>query len=346
MLAIVALLCFADAPVTIQADQITVVLPATLQKSLQYEPAEAIAKHAQVTLAGGTGTAILGQWEFKDKLVFKPKYPFQEAVEYRVLIGQWIDVKVQLPAVQRPATALTAVYPLGDQLPANTLRFYLHSSAPMQEGQGYAHFQLLDGTGQPIPRPFLELDEELWDARSQRFTLLLDPGRVKQELKPREELGPVLEAGKKYTLVIRPTWKDNHSKPLAAEVRKTFTAGPAIETGMDPATWALKLPKAGTTTAIQLDFGRPIDRELKHRLLRIESATGAAIAGEFVETQSDALWQFRPIAPWSAGNYQLIVPDELEDICGNRIGAAFDARLGAIGARARKAATRVPFTLP
>ena len=50
--------------------------------------------------------------------------------------------------------------------------------------------------------PFLELDEELWSPDGTRFTLIFDPGRIKRGLKPREEVGPVLEAGKSYSLVI------------------------------------------------------------------------------------------------------------------------------------------------
>ena len=46
--------------------------------------------------------------------------------------------------------------------------------------------------------PFLELDEELWSPDGTRFTLVFDPGRIKRGLKPREEAGPILEAGKSY----------------------------------------------------------------------------------------------------------------------------------------------------
>ena len=74
----------------------------------------------------------------------------------------------------------------------------------MSRGEAYRHIRLLDATGKPVAAPFLELDEELWSDDGKRFTLLFDPGRIKRGLKPREELGPVLEAGKSYELVDRP----------------------------------------------------------------------------------------------------------------------------------------------
>ena len=56
--------------------------------------------------------------------------------------------------------------------------------------------------------PFLELDEELWSPDGDSLHLVFDPGRIKRGLKPREEVGPVLEAGKSYSLVIDREWVD------------------------------------------------------------------------------------------------------------------------------------------
>ena len=92
----------------------------------------------------------------------------------------------------------------------------------MSRGEAYRHIRLLDGAGKPVDTPFLELDEELWLRDGTRFTLLFDPGRIKRGLKPREELGPVLEAGKSYQLVIDRDWLDAEGNPLKTEFRKTL----------------------------------------------------------------------------------------------------------------------------
>jgi hypothetical protein len=41
----------------------------------------------------------------------------------------------------------------------------------------------------------------------------------------------------------------------------------------------------------------------------------------------------------------LVIDDVLEDACGNRIGAAFDAVLGQVGARQAKEPTLIPFKI-
>ncbi len=113
-------------------------------------------------------------------------------------------------------------------LPENLLRFYIHFSAPMSRGEAYHRIKLLDATGKPVADPFLELGEELWSNDGTRFTLLFDPGRIKRGLKPREEVGPVLEAGKSYCLVIDRDWPDATGKSApdrVSQVVSGWTAG-------------------------------------------------------------------------------------------------------------------------
>ena len=118
-------------------------------------------------------------------------------------------------------------------MPENLLKFYLHFSAPMSRGEAYRRIHLLDADGNEVADPFLELGEELWDRDMRRFTLLFDPGRIKRGLKPREEVGPVLEEGKQYTLVVDRDWLDATGYPLAAKMRKTFRALAPDEAPLD-----------------------------------------------------------------------------------------------------------------
>ena len=130
-------------------------------------------------------------------------------------------------------------FPDAGQLPENLLKFYIHFSAPMSQGRVYQHFKLLDEKDKPIAWPWLELDEELWNPDGTRFTLFFDPGRIKQGLKPREDLGPALEKGKKYTLMIDAGWTDAANRPLKASYRKTFTVGEPVEKCPAMETWKL-----------------------------------------------------------------------------------------------------------
>ena len=74
----------------------------------------------------------------------------------------------------------------------------------MSFGDAYRHIRLLDEAGREVPRAFLQTAHELWDARRQRFTLILDPGRIKRGLRSNVEVGAPLREGGRYRLVDRP----------------------------------------------------------------------------------------------------------------------------------------------
>jgi Bacterial Ig-like domain len=280
--------------------------------------------------------ALLGHWRVEgDKLRFEPRFPLQQGLSYRVsfllsgLTGpaandmpMSVTVSIPKPPAQ-PATVVSAVYPSSDRLPENQLKFYIHFSAPMARGGIYEHIRLLNDNGKPVFQPFLEVDEELWDATGKRITLLVDPGRIKHGLKPREEFGPVLENGKHYTLVIKTTWNDAAGEPLKAEFRKTFTAGPAEETPPDPKTWKLTPPAAGKD-AVTLRFPKPMDHALLHRAIVVRDAGGAEVDGDGSVSDEERTWQFRPTKNWPAGNYRVEVDTILEDRAGNGVGRPFE----------------------
>jgi len=68
---------------------------------------------------------------------------------------------------------------------------------------------LRDSAGKTVELPFLEIDEELWNPQMTRLTLFIDPGRIKRGVQPLEEIGPVLENGKHYALIIDAAWQDS-----------------------------------------------------------------------------------------------------------------------------------------
>src|SRR5262249_51585849 len=157
---------------------------------------------------------VLGAYRVEGAVVrFEPRFPLVPGGAYRAVLdpsqvpgrkdGKPVEVKLSLPKpAPKPPTVVTTVYPTADRLPENALRFYLQFSAPMRHGDIYRFITLLDAGGKPVESPFLEIDQELWDPEGKRLTLFIDPGRIKRGLKPREDLGPVLEEGKRYTLVI------------------------------------------------------------------------------------------------------------------------------------------------
>ena len=183
---------------------------------------------------------------------------------------------------------------------------------------------LLDEKGKSIESPFLELDEELWTPDGKRFTLLFHPGRVKRGLRPREELGPILEEGKRYTLVVDAGWPDEDGNRLKAEFRKSFRAGKPDDEQLDPKKWKMRAPAAGKTAPLLVDFPKPLDHALLQRMLWIVDADGRKVAGTVRVGREETLWGFQPEKAWSAGSYRLMINTALEDPAGNNVASPFE----------------------
>jgi hypothetical protein len=300
---------------------------------------------AAVRIGGGTPqeiaqrTPMLGSWRVADKrLVFEPRFPFLPGTSLHVTVDRILLANplsrqsdprfFELQTAKRdltPVTRIDQIYPTRKQLPENQLRFYISFSQPMMRGEAYEHIKLLDAKGKPLEEVFLELGEELWDPDLKRFTLLFHPGRVKQGLKPREELGPILEAGKSYTLVVSGKWKDAEGRELVQkEFRKSFTAGPADDEPIDPKKWKLIAPRAGTRSAFEAHFGESLDHGLLNRVVWIVDAHDKRVPGTIEIAEEETVWKFVPEKAWKAGKYRLVAETILEDLAANQIGRPFE----------------------
>jgi hypothetical protein len=298
---------------------------------------------------------LWGTYSVSGKVIrFEPRFPPTAGIRYRAVFdGAKLRsaAKALSPAVsiiepkesespltadyfrEKAATAgtkITAVYPTGEQLPENLLRFYIHFSAAMSRGEAYRHLNLIDvATGKPVHAPFLELEEELWSPDGRRFTLLIDPGRIKRGLKPREMFGPVLEAGKAYRFAIDRGWTDAEGNALVSEFSRTFRAGPSDESMPDPKKWKIGSPAAGGREALEVRFGEKLDSALAQRLIGVVDSEGQAVPGRASVAEGETRWRFVPDAPWRPGSYRLAIGTELEDVSGNSVAAAFEVDLTA-----------------
>jgi hypothetical protein len=240
-----------------------------------------------------------------------------------VLLGAGVLAPAEAPG----PSVVSAIYPSRATLPENLLKFYIYFSAPMSRGEAYQRIHLLNEKGKEVESPFLELPQELWDDRQTRFTLLLDPGRIKRELLPRELVGPALENGKKYTLVIDRTWLDADNKPLKESHRKAFTVGPPDEKVPDIKSWKLTPPSAGSLDPLIVDFPEPLDHAMLHRVLQIMDSRTKPLEGTIAVSREETRWEFKPKAVWQAGAYHLDVDSDLEDLAGNSLKKPFEVDL-------------------
>ena len=282
---------------------------------------------------------VLGSHAIGDDgvLRFNPMFPFDPGRPYSVrfdptrLPGReaaGIDPVVAVVALPKPAvepsTVVDRVFPSGDRLPENQLKFYLHFSAPMSHVDGLEYLSLRDGRGRTVEEVFLPLGTEFWDRDHLRYTVFFDPGRVKQGLQLNERLGRPLQEGETYTLVVDPTWPDAEGNPLQAPFEKRFSVGPADTTPLDTASWRLRVPAAGSTQRLVVSIPEPLDHALMRRAIGVEDEAGRRVDGEVEVGNWETRWTLTPSQPWVGGAYSLVVLSILEDLAGNKIGTPFE----------------------
>ncbi len=265
-----------------------------------------------------------------DMLLFRPRFGLEPGLRYRAvysepkLVAPLIEVFGIDAAPAWPATVVERIDPSADALPENLLKLYLNFSAPMSRGEAYRRIRLLDDSGRKVELPFLEIDQELWDRESRRLTLLFDPGRVKRDLLPHDEVGTPLRAGATYTLVIDREWPDAHGNALARETRKPFRVGPPDHDPPKTSAWRLAPPKSGTRDPLSVTFPEPLDRALLEHVLEVFDASGARVHGATSIDANETRWRLTPRDPWKAGDYTLRVATILEDLAGNSLLRPFE----------------------
>lgn len=280
---------------------------------------------------------VAGEWSVRGgALKFEPLFPLAPGGKYRAFLDPGAIPGANLKADKfslplsipkpppGPRVRILHVYPSANHLPENALRLYVHFSGPVTRGDVYKWFRLVRDDGKTVVRPFVELDEELWSSDGLRLTLLFDPGRVKQGLVPREELGPILEEGRRYTFTIDGDWPDSEGRPLLCGFKKTFTATAPDDDPVWPDQWKLVAPRAGSEAPLLVRLAKPLDRALLGRMLWVVDAKGNRAEGTLTVGGGERVVSFAPRRPWARGDYKLVIDDELEDVCGNRVGVPFE----------------------
>jgi hypothetical protein len=285
----------------------------------------------EVFVEGPAGTpALLGTLRREgEALLFIPRFELQPGLRYRAVYTEpggpsatsFLEVAKAPPA---PLTEVLRIDPSPETLPENLLKFYLHFSAPMTRGEAYRRVHLLDERGEAVDMPFLEIEQELWDRDLRRLTLLFDPGRVKRELLPNQEVGSPLREGSRYTLAVDRGWPDARGNPLAREARKPFRVGPPDHTPPRTSDWRLDLPRPGSLEPLVATFPEPLDRALLESVVEVRDSGGTPVAGTALVESGDTRWRFTPRDPWRAGAYVLRAAMILEDLAGNSLGRRFE----------------------
>ncbi|QOV88014.1 hypothetical protein [Humisphaera borealis] len=285
---------------------------------------------------GEPGPAVFGTVQRTgETIAFQPEFHLSPGGRYRATLTiagkPPISIDYTAPAApdEKPAT-VERVYPTSDKLPANLLKFYVYFSQPMRQSDKiFDRMHILNEKGQAVHDPWRRFQQ--WSEDGKRLTLWIHPGRVKQGVNLREEFGPVLMPGQKFTLKLEATLEDLSGKPMAAAFEKTFTATAEDRERIAVEAWQLTAIRAGSRDPLKVTFPKPLDHALLSRLLTVGDAAGRAIDGKVDVGEGESSWAFTPASPWNGEGYQLVADELLEDLAGNTPVRVFDAEMGKAG---------------
>src|SRR5262245_44179912 len=215
--------------------------------------------------------------------------------------------RVTVPAevITDPPTTVSTVYPSAAEVPANLLRMYVEFSAPMGSRDGQDYVAMLDGQGRSMEDAVLPLDTGLWNPERTRFTVLFDPGRVQRGLLPNRRAGRPLHPGQTFAIAVKRDWPDGHARPLAADFRREYRVGPAIERPLVPADWRITAPASGSRDPLAVEFPWALDRGLLQRTLSV-AIGDTAVDGAVRIEDGERRWTFTPSRPWQARAHDLV----------------------------------------
>lgn len=250
----------------------------------------------------------------------------------------------EIPGDGGPAPEVVSLQPGRTNWPENLLRVYLHFSRPMARGEAIGRISIKDETGRVLVQPFLELDQELWSRDGRRLTLLFDPGRVKNGLKPREEDGAILQRGHQYTVSIAAGWPDERGVPTAMPFEMQVTVGSADLVPVQPRNWKIKAPGAKSLDALEIEFDEPVDTGMAVRLIGVLESGECPLDGESTISADGMKFQFKPRVKWSPGLHFIEVNPALEDPSGNQVGRPFERDMKADRESIMKSARPVRLT--
>lgn len=297
------------------------------------KPLTKLEKDFELYILGETGelrpdqTAISGSYKADDgKLIFQPAFPFLEGKTYRAHFQLGKDLITRdfyIRNNNRPRVEVSEVYPSAAELPLNVLKFYIQFTDSMSRGFAYDNIHFVAADGDTLEDVYLELEEELWSPDMKRFTLLLDPGRIKRGLKSLEDLGYVFEHGKRYSLIVNKNWHDAYDMPMTNGFEKQFKTAGLWETYRGSLSLGT-IPKAGTNSPVSLKSSYPNDYALLQRVIRVVDKKGNEIDGTIEIKKNETLWKFTPVRPWASENYQVKIESILEDVTGNNMTNPFD----------------------
>ena len=286
-------------------------------------------------------------------LTFTPDYPYISEQTYTVLTGRYtpgVSMRSQqheFSLSQHESTdtpTVTAIYPSGDTIPENTLRFHIHFSHPMEPHRSTEFIHLMDADGHIDDKAFMSFKQELWSEDRTRLTLLMDPGRIKRGVAQNIALGPSLREGSQFSLIISDGWRRANSDESIPAFRKEYVITNAIRTQPTTAAWDIQPIRSATFDPIVMSFDRPFDHASALRSIHVLDAMGRTVHGSVSLSEHEKKWQFEPLQTWQSTPVQIVIDPLIEDVAGNNFNESLDHNIDVNRQRNDQNAIRLTLT--
>lgn len=290
----------------------------------------------------GAQRNISGKYEIGDSTVtFVPAFPFAQGVDYEAIFysaelalnpnevylprmnASTLELKFKLEKPASDPPKVVNIFPTANELPENLLRFHIEFSSSMTQGEVIRRVHLVDEEGKEVEKALLVLDEELWDEDMRLVTVLLDPGRIKRGLRANLEMKAPLIAGKKYSLVVDPGWRNSEGEVTASQAVKTFSCYAADRERPVTSVWRLVAP-ATAVDPLVIEAEETYDAVSLQNALVVTDALGNRVNGKITASERESVIYFTPDRPWSKEKYTVVVNPKLEDVAGNNLVRLFD----------------------
>lgn len=300
------------------------------------------------------GIVLPGAYDvFQDAVSFTPRFPFAMHVVYVAkfdaaqlaqntnevdlpyMAADNLELEFSSSKVERPAAELIAIYPTSNILPENLLKFHLTFTKSMTLGEVYSKVKLFNGQGKEVEKPFLIVDQELWDDQMKTVTILFDPGRIKRGLRPNLEMKPALAEGENYELVVESGWKDIDGLATSKKFSKNFRCAKPDRLSPVASSYEIIAPQFETSSLV-INLREPHDFVLLANSLKITDERGNTIDGVIAVQNNESSIEFVPKNPWLESHYTIRFNPLLEDLAGNNMNRLFDEDLTGTSPKDRK----------
>ncbi len=265
-----------------------------------------------------------------DTLIFTPVLPLGNGIDFEVQVYNQNHTATKryttpLYTTQQQVPSVNNIYPLVKTIPSNILMFHVSFSTSMNEDiMAFKDVLIVDENG--VEKKMVWREKSNWANDGKHLVLMIHPGRIKRGIDYMEQLGPLFEEGKQYTLIIPPSLTDRYGQPLGQEYKKTFTICAPDRNMPAYKQSTFVAPHKNTKEAITLNFTEAIDYGTAYLGIEVYTADSTKVEGVVIPTNSDSQWGFVPTKNWQDKKYILSLNDYLADIASNHLTRKFEVK--------------------